>query len=1000
MLLTIFCAAATWMQSRRFGSLRNKINEFASSRTSIVFYKVPEENNDPDEGVTTTATSSSYCKNQEKAVIGDVIHFSTDTRSCVLLAEQIVNVDNWITVNDEMPFLHKANRRKTSLKYPRLFILVEANILSNSNTSNAHCYNINQIGKPRAWRADEMLGLIIESDIDHLTRLSSSFLFSPIIIDCGYEIIRIQTVKVEGRPCLVMKQTNLLKSPSLESRSLSLCADMSSNSGWLSRDLSFETSPTFLRNQMELLRSFSECALQTSRGFSVSIPEDHSSSLIPGNRELKLESPTIMESPTTPTGKIIRATFLESEICSPNGRSNEFRTQKSITAVSTSEINIPRPSREGSLILSTQSTPRHEFQARKSTFSSLYSLGSASTLSIRSVGSGKGKPPNVLIYAESSTTTENIKAVLNETLHKHKYTIYNITETQLLSGVWAANCLLLVICGNVSQRVEPILTTYLIQGGKLLCLCSSFLHSLLPTFRTAEIREREMVHFTYGRWRRVRLMHHVFCYQNSPSRTKFSGDSDETSSEKDRVSPIPQAPSSVEVIDNDGVPHTLHVQVLGVEETWQTPSLLLAYFPSPGGCAVFSQVHLELDPSQGVDEEEEEELKKSAQTQKEILKDILSTHLGVEIGGNTGAVTYTVAYFLGKHETKLKFIEKMKKNLQDGVLKLETVGLKFCKKGETAPPASATLLPVLVHSCPRDFSTLEYFDVSSVDLLGNKVANSWQKCFGLLQNLQTKALGRLLIYAEVLRSSMDIVNGELVHGFAVVPSQQTSGKGRTSNQWLSPPGCAMFSLQLHFPSESYMGRHPSVVQHIVSAAIASALSELGPGYAKAFDLHLKWPNDLYTTGLVKIGGLIVTCSASKSNIICNIGCGINLDNDVPTTCLNRLVNEYNKANNANLKKLSREKLFAIIFTQLEKMLILIEEGNVEYAENIYYKYWLHGGAQVKVLDSSGTVRQVTILGIDEFGFLKVREASGKVFTVHPDGNSFDMMEGLIAPKLK
>lgn len=58
------------------------------------------------------------------------------------------------------------------------------------------------------------------------------------------------------------------------------------------------------------------------------------------------------------------------------------------------------------------------------------------------------------------------------------------------------------------------------------------------------------------------------------------------------------------------------------------------------------------------------------------------------------------------------------------------------------------------------------------------------------------------------------------------------------------------------------------------------------------------------------------------------------------------------------------------------------------------------GAQVKVLDSSGTVRQVTILGIDEFGFLKVREASGKVFTVHPDGNSFDMMEGLIAPKLK
>lgn len=59
---------------------------------------------------------------------------------------------------------------------------------------------------------------------------------------------------------------------------------------------------------------------------------------------------------------------------------------------------------------------------------------------------------------------------------------------------------------------------------------------------------------------------------------------------RDRISPVPQTPSSVEIVDNEGVTHTLHVQVLGAEETWQTPSLLLAYFISPGGRAVFSQV--------------------------------------------------------------------------------------------------------------------------------------------------------------------------------------------------------------------------------------------------------------------------------------------------------------------------------------------------------------------------------------------------------------------------
>lgn len=36
--------------------------------------------------------------------------------------------------------------------------------------------------------------------------------------------------------------------------------------------------------------------------------------------------------------------------------------------------------------------------------------------------------------------------------------------------------------------------------------------------------------------------------------------------------------------------HSLQVQVLGTEETWNTPSLILATNASSGGKAVFSQV--------------------------------------------------------------------------------------------------------------------------------------------------------------------------------------------------------------------------------------------------------------------------------------------------------------------------------------------------------------------------------------------------------------------------
>lgn len=49
-------------------------------------------------------------------------------------------------------------------------------------------------------------------------------------------------------------------------------------------------------------------------------------------------------------------------------------------------------------------------------------------------------------------------------------------------------------------------------------------------------------------------------------------------------------PRSAEVKDLLGETHNLQVQVLGTEETWNTPSLMLAVNPKSGGRAVFSQV--------------------------------------------------------------------------------------------------------------------------------------------------------------------------------------------------------------------------------------------------------------------------------------------------------------------------------------------------------------------------------------------------------------------------
>lgn len=49
-------------------------------------------------------------------------------------------------------------------------------------------------------------------------------------------------------------------------------------------------------------------------------------------------------------------------------------------------------------------------------------------------------------------------------------------------------------------------------------------------------------------------------------------------------------PRSIDVQDLQGTVHRLEVKVLGTEETWNTPSLMVATNPKTSGVAIFSQV--------------------------------------------------------------------------------------------------------------------------------------------------------------------------------------------------------------------------------------------------------------------------------------------------------------------------------------------------------------------------------------------------------------------------
>lgn len=62
---------------------------------------------------------------------------------------------------------------------------------------------------------------------------------------------------------------------------------------------------------------------------------------------------------------------------------------------------------------------------------------------------------------------------------------------------------------------------------------------------------------------------------------------------------------------------------------------------------------------------------------------------------------------------KFEVLEELKSKMETpNMLKLDSLTVKFCGKGEDPPHADVNCFPVMIHSCPDDFSTLDYFDVS------------------------------------------------------------------------------------------------------------------------------------------------------------------------------------------------------------------------------------------------------------------------------------------------
>lgn len=115
------------------------------------------------------------------------------------------------------------------------------------------------------------------------------------------------------------------------------------------------------------------------------------------------------------------------------------------------------------------------------------------------------------------------------------------------------------------------------------------------------------------------------------------------------------------------------------------------------------------------------------------------------------------------------------------------------------------------------------------------------------------------------RVARALAEGGAPHGTVVVAEHQRAGRGRLDRRWLSPPGQNLLL---------------SVVLRPEVPAREVALLTLGAaaGLAVAFDVRVKWPNDLVDRAGHKLGGLLgeVELEGDRARFVV-LGLGLNVN---------------------------------------------------------------------------------------------------------------------------
>ena len=229
-----------------------------------------------------------------------------------------------------------------------------------------------------------------------------------------------------------------------------------------------------------------------------------------------------------------------------------------------------------------------------------------------------------------------------------------------------------------------------------------------------------------------------------------------------------------------------------------------------------------------------------------------------------------------------------------------------------------------------------------------------------LSNLTTKKIARNIEYFRTLDSTnteiFDMLKqNQAKSGDAIIADQQTAGRGRRGNNWISNPGESITcSIIIKDEDDSLVKKLPL----ISGIAIIKGIKQL-----TKLNCNLKWPNDILLDSK-KIGGILI--EKKDGHFIIGIGLNVNeseLDKSIENSTSIRI--ELGRT-------VQREPLLAFIFNHFETLL----GNNLSSIINEWESLCLHMDRMVK-FHQSNQLMSVTFLGLNENGEANIQTDDGK-----------------------